>query len=234
MAEAGTTAFGRTHRVTMLLCIVAVLHAVFMWSNRGRRPELAVIDPPPTAAAAQALSFGDSQFLYRYWALDLQNDGDTGGRATPMRDYDYDNVLGWLKSLQALDPRAQHHVFLATRYFSQTPHSADIRRLVDFIVDDVARAPARKWYWLTQAEEMAEYKLKDLPYALAIAETAAGYDFPEMPSWIWLFPAVLLQKEGRPADASAVIDRVRREKHNRLEPETLHWMKDFQDHLPAS
>src|SRR5262249_35708371 len=117
-------------------------------------------------------------------------------------------------------------------YFSQTPRLEDIRRIVDFVVADAEAEPERKWYWLTQAEEMAEKKLNDLDYALVIARRAATYDFDGVPSGVWLFPAVLLEKQGRYAEAREVMEAVRRDKAGRLERETLHWMADFEQHLP--
>jgi hypothetical protein len=189
--------------------LLAALHGVFAWKTRDMRPDLIVLSSPPSPLQRELLSFGDHAFLYRIWALDLQNAGDTGGRSTPMGSYDYGRVLGWLDALQALDPQAQHHIFLAARYFSLSPHADHVRLIVDFLVRVGAERPAQNWYWLTQAMTLAETRLKDIPYALAISQRISAYDFPEMPAWLVMYPAIFLEKLGRYTEAQGVIDSVK-------------------------
>ncbi len=223
----------KSRLVVAALLILAAGHAAFAWQNRGRRPDLAITSPPPAAAARQALALGDDQFLYRIWALDLQNAGDTAGRATPMNNYNYDHVIGWLAALGELDQLSHFHPFLAARYFSLTTNPAEVRRLIEFIVADASKSPERKWYWLTQAMEMAEHRLDDVDYALTISRQVAAYEFPGMPTWPWLFPAVLLKKLHRYGEAREVIETVRVRKQHALEHETLNWMAEFERSLPA-
>jgi len=225
---------GRIKRplVGAMLCLCAAAHAAFAWQHRERRPDLEILESPPSAAARTFLSFGDEQFLYRRWALNMQNAGDTGGRATPMSAYNYDHVLGWLESLAALDPRAQHHTFLAVRYFSQTPDVSNVRKLVDFIVADGMKAPQEKWYWITQAVAMADVRLKDLPYALRIAKGLAVMDLPDAPNWVFMFPAVLLEKMGRFSEALSWITAVKVKKWDVLREDERLWLEDFILRLP--
>jgi hypothetical protein len=220
-----------------LLCVFLIFamgHGVFAWANRDRRPDLSIIDPPPSALERKALAFGDDEFLYRAYVLELQNAGDTGGRATPMRDYNYDYVLGWLRSLQALDARAQHHALLAARYFPTVNEPVAVRKLVEFVAADVEMNPERKWSWLMQAVLMADHRLNDKEYALKLAKQLAGYDYPDMPSWIFMFPGVLLKQLGRNDEARAVMETVRRDKAGLLTPQDLHWMEDFERNLPVT
>jgi hypothetical protein len=209
------------------LVLVAAAHGIFAWQNRDRRPDLAVVTQPPTAAERQALSFGDAQFLYRAWGLDLQNAGDTGGRATPMRRYNYDYVMGWLDALQTLDARSQFHTFLAAHYFSQTPNAGDVRRMVAFIVQDAAANPTSKWQWFVHAAVMAQRQLEDLPLALRIAEQMAAYDLPDVPPWARMFPAVILEKMSRKAEARALVEHVLSREQNTLSPQERAWGEDF-------
>lgn len=214
------------------LLLLAAAHGVFAWASRDLRANFTAISPPPTASARNALAFGDHQFLYRIWAFDLQNAGDSGGRFTRMGDYNYDHVIGWLDTLRALDPRAQYHDYLATHYFSQTPNPADIRRLVGFIVRDAESQPELKWYWLTQATTLAEARLKDMPLALEISLKAARSDFPDMPNWVRLFPAILLEKMGRYPEARKVIQGVQLRKGDALRPDEHLWIDEFLQRLP--
>jgi len=217
--------------LAFVLYLLALAHGVFAWNIRGLRPELDILGPPPSSAVRQAVSFGDAQVLYRFWALDLQNAGDTGGRATPMRDYNYDYVLGWLTALRELDGRGQFHLFLAAHYFSQTPNLDDVRRIVEFIRVDAAKNPNEKWYWLTQAIATAQLRLNDLPYALSLSLELAGYDPPSAPRWVLMFPAVLLEKMGRFVEAKTAIERVRTQRWNDLREDERLWLEDFTQRL---
>jgi hypothetical protein len=213
--------------VLALLIAAAAAHGTFAWVNRDRRPDMIVLEAPPGPTARTALAFGDAQFLYRSWAAHLQNAGDTGGRATPMRDYNYDYVLGWLQALQALDRDAQQHAFLAAHYFSQTPKLDDVRRLVDFIIADVRLSPARKWYWLTYVMTLAQRKLDDLPYALEISRELASYDFPDMDGYNYLFTAIYLERLARYDEARDEVARVVETKRQKLGPPHLAWVEQF-------
>jgi hypothetical protein len=210
-----------------VLIAAAVAHGAFAWANRERRPDMIVLESPPGAVARTVLSFGDAQFLYRYWSAHLQNAGDTGGRATPLRDYNYDDVVGWLRALQALDKDSHQHSFLAAHYFAQTPNLVDTRRIIDFMIADVALSPARKWYWLTYGMTTAQKKLNDLDYALAISRQLASYDFPDMDGYNYMFPAIFLERMQRYDEARGEIARVLESKKHRLGPPHLAWVEDF-------
>lgn len=211
----------------VLLIAVGLAHGIFAWANRERRPEMIVLEAPPHATTRAALSFGDGQFLYRYWAVHLQNAGDSGGRATPMTDYNYDFVVGWLQALQALDPDAQQHTFLAAHYFSQTPDLADVRRITDFVISDVELSPARKWYWLTYVMTVAQKKLNDLDYTLEISRRLASYDFADMNGWNYMFPAIYLERLGRYDEARDELERTMETKRHKLRPEHFVWAEEF-------
>jgi len=213
------------------LAVVATAHGVLAWTFKDQRPDFAVLPPPPSGVEREALSFGDRQFLYRMWSLNIQNAGDTGGRATPMRDYNYEHVIGWLKALHALDPRGQHHMFLATWYFSQTPNEVDVRRIVDFVVEASAQKPEQSWYWMARAVTLAEMRVADADYALGIARRLAAYEFPDMPAWILMYPAILLEMSGRIADADLAAREVFERRQGTFSPEDLAWAREFLQRL---
>lgn len=224
---AGSTQVLHRFAIVGVLIASALAHGFFAWVNRERRPTLVVLEAPPHATVRAVLSFGDPQFLYRVWSMHLQNAGDTGGRATRMVDYDYDHVLGWLQALQALDRDAQQHTFLAAHYFSQTPRVNDARRVAEFVVGDVTLSPARKWYWLTFVIATAQKTLNDLPYALDVARQLAGYDFPNMDAYNFMFPAIFLERLGRYDEARAEIARVLETRRHRLGPPHFAWIEYF-------
>lgn len=217
--------------ISAVCALLLAAHAGLASSNRFVQGDPPVMAAPPNVAARKALAFGDDQFLYRRFALSLQNAGDGGGRVTPISDYNYDHVLGWLEGLAELDPKAQHHFILATRYFSFTRAKSDLRRITQYVVERASRDPERHWFWLTQCIEMADHRLGDTEYALQIALIAATYDFPDLPHWVWMFPAVLLEKLDRFPEASAILEGVKRAKIGRLTREELNWMEDVSRRL---
>jgi hypothetical protein len=216
----------------LLLIVLAVLHGLCAWQLRELRPSLVILDPPPSQLVRSAMALGDDQFLYRNWVLDLQNAGDTGGRATPMRDYNYANVMAWLETLESLDPRAQAHLYLAAHYFSQTPRQEDIRRLVDFIAAAAERMPALKWPWLVEAATIAEVHLHDLPYAISLSHRVMALDIEGLPLAVRLTPGVLMLKAGRTAEARREIEAVAAERGASLTQEESAWLNDLLRRLP--
>lgn len=214
------------------LAIAACAHGVFAWHFSRVRPELMIMAPPPNPLAREAVAFGDHQFLYRIWAIDLQNAGDTGGRATALKDYNYEHVVGWLETLRALDPRSQFHTYLAAHYFGLSPKSGDIRAIVDFIVRDADAQSSFKWPWLMQATVMAENRLKDLPLAVSIAQKLAALEYAEIPVWVRFFPATLLLKLNRAEDARALVLDVRTRNARLMTTDDEFWADNFLRQLP--
>jgi len=216
------------------LILLAGAHAVFAWRVRDIRPEFSIVDPPPSVLAREAFALGDKQFLYRTWALDLQNAGDTGGRATAMRNYNYDNVIGWLKTLQALDPLSEYYTFMAMHYFALTPVISDVRAIGDFVVEDVRVAPAIKWPWMMQVVALTQRRLQDLEYALEVSKELASYDYPEIPGWVFMFPATILEKMKRYSEARIFLEKVLAERAHRLSADDLLWAEQFLQQLPLT
>lgn len=215
----------------LVVAICASAHGVFAWVNRDRKPDLSIIDPPLGSLEREAAAFGDHQFLYRAQVLELQNAGDTGGRSTPLGEYNYDYVVGWFQNLGALDPCAAHHDLLATRLYAWGREPAVLRKLIDFIVSDVASCPQRKWYWQTQAIAMANHRLNDRPYGLELARKLAAYDLPDMPFWIFLYPAVLLADMGQSQEALREMEEVRQTRGAMMTTEDVNYVQQFEDRL---
>ncbi|MGE3332137.1 MAG: hypothetical protein AB7I36_00720 [Rhodospirillaceae bacterium] len=224
----GTSDVGKAPRTIAALCLVLLAaHAGLAGLTRNIQGAAPVLTPPPGTIARKALAFGDDQFLYRRMAIGLQNAGDGGGKVTPISQYNYSYVLGWLNSLAALDPNAAHHFILASRYFSYTQNESDLRRVIDFVVEKAVSDPRRHWYWLVQCIDLADHRLKDTEYALRISRIAATYDFPEVPHWVWMFPALLLEKLGRPAEGYSFMEQVRSEKGRLLTTEEINWLDEI-------
>jgi hypothetical protein len=180
----------------ILLAAALLLHAALALHHRERRAEWAGVPPPPPLAVAPAMALGDPQLFYRAATFALQNMGDEGGRVTPLAEYDYARLGGWLDLLDRLDPEARYAPALAAYYFGQTPDSESLRRIIAYLNVVGARDPARNWRWLAHAVYLARHRLHDLPLALAVARHLAGLPEGEVPRWVRQMPAFVLAEVG--------------------------------------
>lgn len=215
--------------------LIALLAAqlAFGFVNRDVQPAWTALPPVPTARALDAESLGDRQLLYRRLVLDLQNFGDTGGHRTRMGEYDMAEVVKWLQALDQLDRDADHHLKLATQYFVYTPNKPGLRRLVDYVRDQVAQSPRRHWKWLPEAIYIAQMKLGDLPLAIATAEQLAGYEYLDMPLIVMQIAPVLYEQQGDYAAAAAAMNRALKAYRDRSSPDEITYMEEFIETMQA-
>src|SRR5262245_23264126 len=99
-----------------------------------------------------------------------------------IRGLDYRRLTGWLRAALALDPRSAYPLFAAARVFAETPDPAASRIVLEFVYQEFARDPDRRWPWLAHAALLAKHRLKDLPlarrYAAAIDRMTTSRDVP--------------------------------------------------------
>lgn len=204
-----------------VLVAAALAQAAFAWSLRDRHPPWDILGPPPGEAALRLMSFGDAQVLYRVLGLSLQHAGDTGGRVTSLRSYDYDHVGGWLRRLDALDPRSDLMPALAAFYFGVTPTPEDAAKVVDYLIDAVRDDPGR-WRYLAHGAVIAKHRVKDLDLALRAARTLAALP-GDQPVWTRQMPAFVLAEMGDTEQAAAVFAALLQQADD-LPPEEVAYM----------
>jgi tetratricopeptide (TPR) repeat protein len=185
--------------------VFLVLQVAFWMNTRDFKPELDVLPSLPGEQAVKATSFGDEQFYFRVLGLQIQNAGDTFGRTTPLKDYDYEVLQKWFYLLDSLSSESNFIPALAAYYFSQTQHTPDVRYIVDYLVKHADRNPHDKWWWYSQAITLSRYKLKDNDLALGIAYKLAAVDNPDMPIWAKQAPAFILEDVGKTEEALIII-----------------------------
>jgi hypothetical protein len=191
-------------RAALLLLLVCQL--VIWWQVRGIAPALDIVPEVPTTHAAQAMSLGDEQFYFRWLALNVQNSGDTYGRFTALRDYDYARLYAWLELLDRLDSHSNMMPSMAAYYFSQTQKTQDVRYLVDYLYQHATRDIGNKWWWLIQAGYLAQHKLKDMDLALKVTKPLLN---PAVPVWAQQMLAVVHESRGEMDDALNIMESIR-------------------------
>lgn len=218
-------------RNTPLLSIALVLlvlgQSALSWSIRDVRPTLGILPDLPQERALDALAFGDSQFLFRYLALTLQNAGDNGGRVTPLKDYDYEKVVAWLELLDHLDVKSHWVVAMANGYFGQTQNTADVKPIVQYLQRHVAQDPEVKWPWLVNAVYLSRHRLKSDWLALDAARQLASYDYSTMNNPSLQMPALILDDLSQYGVAKAEMLALQADTRREFSKEDNAWMADF-------
>jgi hypothetical protein len=184
------------HPAVYIFSLLIALQIGLAFAIKGKRPPEAIVTPPPAPRAAQAMSLGDDQFLYRALALEVQEMGDSGGRFSPLGDYDYKMLMAWFRLLDGLDARSDYAVSLAALQYGLTQKPEDARLIAQYIREHAASDPAKKWRFLAHAAYIARHRGKDLDLALAIAKDLAEIDLPDIPAWTKQMPAFIMTEMG--------------------------------------
>jgi hypothetical protein len=142
------------------------------------------LPPPPAPGVLRLASFGEPAAAARLAMLYLQSFDLRAGNDIPYRDLDYGRLIGWLRSILAIDPRSQYPLFAAARIYAENPDPRKARAALDFVYQEFFKDPNRRWRWLAHAALLAKYRLKDLPLALRYA-TAVEHltTAPDVPVW---------------------------------------------------
>ncbi len=214
-----------------LLLVFLTMQVGFWWRTHDIRPVLEIVPDVPGKAAVKLLSFGDPQFLFRLLAMRMQQAGDSFGRNSPLRRYDYSKLYDWFMLLDELDNVSDLVPTLAAYYYSQTPRTNDIRYMVDYIYQHSLRHPESKWWWLVQATYLANHKLGDKALALKVATPLA--DIKTAPVWARQVPAFIHEQRGEVADALMIMEGIKQSADNLSEGE-LRFMRYFVDRRLAA
>jgi hypothetical protein len=129
-----------------LLLALTCAQCVFWTQTRDIKPEMDIVPNVPGREEIHALTFGDDEFYFRMLTLMIQNSGDTYGRFTALRYYDFNKLYHWFNLLDELDSRSNMVPAMAANYFSQTQNTADIRYIVDYLYTH-ASISLTIWIW---------------------------------------------------------------------------------------
>jgi hypothetical protein len=142
------------------------------------------LPPVPSPALLRIFSMGEAATLGRVGMIYLQSFDYHGSNSIPYRKLDYHRLIGWLSSLQQIDPLNAYPLFAAARIYTEVPDPNRLRLMLDFIYVEFLKDPNRRWPWAAHAALVAKHRLKDSPLAL---KYAAGIDqmttVAEVPLW---------------------------------------------------
>jgi len=201
------------------------------FAMRPVTPPRDLMPPVPSVRALNVQAMGDPQFLFRLYALQLQNAGDTGGRIVPVKNYDFGLLTDWLMVLQRLDPQSQFPIGIALRYFGASQNVENVRPVIAFAMQNVALDPRARWQWLYDAIYLAEHRLTDQDLALTVARNLAAYGPGTIPPWAAMTPAFILEQMGRAEEAAAIIRQVVVDYRAEITAEDRAWIDNYLQQL---
>jgi hypothetical protein len=164
--------------------LAAALSAQIAWqlARHAAAPAATDLPPAPSVQALRLASVGEPAALARLAMLWLQAFDSRGDNAVPYQRLDYTRLAGWLHAILATDPRSEYPLFVAARVYAENPDPAKMRRIFDFIFEEFATDPNRRWPALAHAALLAKHRLQDLPlarrYAAAIQQLATDESVP--------------------------------------------------------
>jgi hypothetical protein len=201
---------------------------IFAWLQiRNDQARWLNVPQPPGENGAVAFALGDRQFAYRTIGVMLQNLGDTGGRTTAFRDYDYDRLTGWFRLAGKMDPHANFVPILAAFYFSATEDPVQIAPLAEYLHHAGNSAEGERWRWLAQAVYLAQYKLHDFDKAYLWAQELASIPRNDMPIWTKQMPSFVRNGQGDKQAAYDIMIEIMRSGQHSLPREEMNAMQYY-------
>jgi len=215
--------FNKWMRDYALLLVFVVAQVGFWVRTHTIEPDFSIVPEVPGKETLQALTFGDNEFYFRVMAFQLQNAGDTFGRFTALRYYDFNKLYHWFTLLDALDSKSNMIPSMATYYFAQTQNTPDVRYIVDYLYAHATKDVAHKWWWLLQSIYLASHKLDDMDLALKVAKPLQN---EAVPVWAREMTAVVHEKRGEMDDALKIMETIRENVDN-IPQQDLNYMTYF-------
>jgi hypothetical protein len=210
-----------------ILLYLFLLAQLGVWNiTRHYPPNMAIVPDVPSEMSVKAFSLGDGQFYFRLLAYQLQNAGDSFGRFTPLKDYNYHQLYYWFVLLDSLDHRSNFVPSIASYYFSQTQRTEDVRYVVDYLDQHASKDLYHKWWWMAQAVYLANHKLKDKDLALKLANKLAKTPRDDIPLWTKQMPAFIHEQRGELDEALVIIEDIAKNADHMDEGE-LNFMRYF-------
>jgi len=213
----------------VIAALIIVLSANFMFwlSLRDVQAQWGNVPPAPKEQFAALYGLGDEVFSYRINALMLQNLGETGGRVTSLRDYDYETLTDWFFLQHKLDPVSDYVPYLASYYFGSVQEPEKYRPVLEYLRLVGMRPDGIKWNWLVHAVFFARHRLEDLDKALELAKDLAKSENSDAPIWIKQMPAFVLNSKGDKREAYSLLVESLKANMDKMKPEEINAARAF-------
>ena len=211
-------------KVVFILSLALVINIAFWFYSRNIKAEWLNVPPPPHKKYASSYGIGDNQFAYRVIGLMIQNFGDSGGRVTALKEYNYDHLTQWFYVADYLDRTSNFIPYLAAYYFSALQEPEKYRPVLSYLRDVGLRTEGEKWRFLVRAVVVARKVMGDLDTSLALAEELAHHSKEDIPVFTKQMPAFVLKEKGDKELAYTIMVEILKSSAGKLRPEEVNQM----------
>lgn len=208
-----------------LFFLITIIQIFFWYSTHHIKPEMHIVPDVPGELAVKATSLGDEELYFRILAMELQNAGDSFGRFTALKLYDYKKLSQWFYLLDTLDNKSNFVPSIAAYYYSNTQNIPDVIYVVNYLDYHSSKDMKEKWWWMSQAVYLANFKLKDQKLALKLAYKLSKTP-GKIPAWARQMPAFIHEKLGEKDQAIKIIKEFL-DNEKDLTPEELNFVHYF-------
>lgn len=214
--------------ISFFLCFF-ILQIIFQIKTEYIKPDIHVVPPVPNKDLVNAISLGDKEFYFRVLALKLQNAGDTFGRTTPLKNYDYKELYRWFTFMDSLNSDSRIVPSLASYYYSQTQNKADTIHVIRYLDEHASINVDKHWWWLYQAVHIAKLASND-DLALEMAYKLSENNAVNAPLWTRQLPAFLHAQMGNDCESFFIINQMLKDNESgkkKIKPEDMEFMRHF-------
>lgn len=209
---------------------------VYHHFNRpGLEPAYRPLDVPHSTELYRALAMGSEQLMASLLAIRIQLHDNQAGQHFRYSLIDYSILVQWLERISRLDPTSEYPMLLASRIYAQTRDESRLRRIIGYIEREFDTDPQLHWRRLAEASVIARHRLRDLEFALRLAEKIAAQPASvTIPHWARDLEFLLLA-ELNELEAAIAIIQVMMESGSVTDPDERRFLEgklsDFQQKL---
>ena len=211
----------------ILLALAVIINVLFWFDSRNLQATWTNVPPVPSKISAVFPTIGDTQFASRILATIIQNFGNTGGRVTAIKEYNFENLGDWLNLHYELDQNSDIMPYMAAYYFGASQEPKKIRPIIEYLRKAGNNSNDEKWRWLVQGIYLARFKLNDMKLALEMADELAELDNDEMPAWARRMRVNILNQSGEKEAALELMLAILADKADKLHPNEVNAMVGY-------
>lgn len=211
-----------------ILLFLAVVLNFSLWLTLNKvQARWGNVPPAPSVEFSASAGLGDTSFSYRIIGIMLQNLGDSGGRVTALKDYNYKDLAPWFSIAMHLDPLSNYMPYLAAYYFSASQNTDQVRYLITYLEQVGISEEGEKWRFLAHAIYLARFVVKDVDLSLDLAHKLASHPKKDLPNWVKQMPAFVLNQKGDKKEAYGFLLEILRSSAKSLHPNEITNMKFY-------
>lgn len=214
----------------LIILLLFLFAHCFVWHYaKEKQARWLNVPPVPSRYSLEQRGLGDGQFAIRVAGLMLQTMGDSGGRTTALKDYDYARLEQWFNLSFDVDSKSNFFPMIAAFYYGASSNPEQVRHMVYYLERAGDSIPGEKWRWMAQAVYLARFIVKDYDLSLRLANKLAelGKQDASLPAWTQQMPAFVLAKRGDKQSARDIMETILLSDFSNLDMNEVNYMCSY-------